>query len=117
MLSSHASQSCRSAALRIPQGCCNGSRAEQEGIARLVVCNVGRHCRAWSRRAASGVCQQTPSGLVTGCELSSGEKAAGPGELAFPHFGARLFAFSLGHGFGIDACALLTQRIGSPCCG
>ena len=48
MLSSHANQPSRSAALRIPQGRCNGSRAELEGTTRLVVCNVGRQCRAWS---------------------------------------------------------------------
>ena len=38
MLSSHASQPCRSAALRIGQGGRNGSRAELERTTRLVVC-------------------------------------------------------------------------------
>ena len=66
------------------------------GTTRPVVCNFGRHSRAWSRRAASGVCQQPPGGLVTGCRLNSGEKMAGPGKLALPHFGARSFAFSFG---------------------
>ena len=56
MLSSHASQPGRSAALRIPQGRCDGSRAELEGTTRLVVCNLGRHWRAWLWRAASGDC-------------------------------------------------------------
>ena len=54
---------------------------------------------------------------VTGCKLSIGEDMAGPGKPAFPHFGARSFAFSFGHGLGSDVGTLLTQWIGSPCCG
>ena len=42
---------------------------------------------------------------------------AGPGKLAPPHLGARLFAFSLGHDLGVIAATLTAKSVGSPCCG
>ena len=60
---------CHAASLRISQGRCDSSRAEPEETVRPVVSHVKRHCRAQSRRAAGGVCQHTPSGLVAGRKL------------------------------------------------
>ena len=70
-------------------------------------------CGRGGRRTGSANNRQ-----VIGSKLSSGEKMAGPGKLAFPHFGTRLFAFSFGgHGLGSNVGTLLTQWIESPCCG
>ena len=101
MLCSHASQPCRLAA--------HPARQPRQQLGRTGGdCSAGSQPRedARSRRAAGGACQQTPSSFAAGRKLRSREEVAGPGELALPHLGARLFAFSLGHDLGVTAASL-----------